>query len=183
MKNSQGRYLNYIAGEWRDAEKSIEVENPATGKVIASMACASMADIELAVARARECVNSGVMSAQRPSQRAKIIYRIAQGIRAIAKQGAEVLMAENGKTLAEAYDEFENAAKYFEYYAGMSDKIEGKSIPLGDDYIDFTVYEPVGVSAQIVPWNFPVDLCGRSLAPALAAGNAVIVKYHELTTL
>jgi len=65
----------------------------------------------------------------------------------------------------------------------MADKIEGKSIPLGDDYVDYTIYEPVGISAQIVPWNFPVDICARSLAPALAAGNAVIVKSPEITPL
>jgi aldehyde dehydrogenase (NAD+) len=65
----------------------------------------------------------------------------------------------------------------------MADKIEGKSIPLGEDYVDFTVYEPVGISAQIVPWNYPFDLCCRSLAPALAAGNAVVVKSPELTPL
>lgn len=183
MRNSEGSYLNYIGGEWRDSDRSIEVENPATGEVIETMACAGKADIELAILRAQECVRLGSMSNQRPSERAKIIYKIAEEIRDLAQQGAQVLVAENGKSLAEAYDEFENAAKYFEYYAGMTDKIEGKSIPLGEDYIDFTVYEPIGVSAQIVPWNFPVDICGRSLAPALAAGNAVIVKSPELTPL
>jgi aldehyde dehydrogenase (NAD+) len=65
----------------------------------------------------------------------------------------------------------------------MADKIEGTSIPLGSDYVDYTVYEPQGISVQIVPWNFPVSICARSLAPALAAGNAVIVKSPELTPL
>jgi aldehyde dehydrogenase (NAD+) len=183
MQNSNGRYLNYIGGEWLDSDRSIEVENPATGKTIASIACAGGAEINLAIERARACVSAELMSKGRPSERAKIIYRIAQEIRLLAPQGAEILVAENGKKLEEARDEFENAARYFEYYAGMTDKIEGKSIPLGEDYIDFTVYEPLGVSAQIVPWNFPVDICARSLAPALAAGNAVIVKSPELTPI
>jgi aldehyde dehydrogenase (NAD+) len=65
----------------------------------------------------------------------------------------------------------------------MADKIEGSSIPLGADYIDYTIYEPQGISVQIVPWNFPVSICARSLAPALAAGNAIIVKSPELTPL
>lgn len=90
---------------------------------------------------------------------------------------------ENGKPLTEAQWEFEEAARYFEYYAGMADKIEGKSIPLGDGLVDFTVYEPFGVSAQVIPWNFPVSLVARSMAPALAAGNAVVVKSPELTPL
>jgi len=183
MKNADGQFLNFVGGDWHDSDRLIEVENPATGGTIGTIACASKTDVDLAISRARACVDSGVLIQERPSQRANLIYKIAQEIRKLAHQGAEVLVAENGKTLAEAYDEFENAAKYFDYYAGMADKIEGRSIPLGSDYVDFTVHEPIGVSAQIVPWNFPVDICARSLAPALAAGNAVIVKSPELTPL
>ncbi|MGH8403976.1 MAG: aldehyde dehydrogenase family protein, partial [Pseudomonas sp.] len=94
-----------------------------------------------------------------------------------------VLCQENGKRLVDAKDEFIEAARYFEYYAGMADKIEGTSIPLGNGYMDFTLYDPMGVSAQIVPWNFPVSICARSLAPALAAGNAVVIKSPELSPL
>ena len=75
------------------------------------------------------------------------------------------------------------AARYFEYYAGIADKIEGISVPLGKDYINFTQYQPMGVSVQIVPWNFPVSICARSLAPALAAGNAVVVKSPEISPI
>ncbi|NND00767.1 MAG: aldehyde dehydrogenase family protein [Gammaproteobacteria bacterium] len=176
-------YQNYIGGKWVDSEKRIEVFDPATEELVGTIACAGLTEIDRAVKAARDCVASGVLSKPRPSERAGIIYRIAQQIRALAEQGAALLVRENGKTLDQARDEFENAARYFEYYAGMTDKIEGRSIPLGEDYIDFTVYEPMGVSAQIVPWNFPVDICARSLAPALAAGNAVIVKSPELCPL
>ncbi|MFT5135679.1 MAG: aldehyde dehydrogenase (NAD+) [Arenicella sp.] len=176
-------YQNYINGQWVDSEAQIEIVNPATELCIATIACAGEAEVNAAVHAASSCVESGVLTKCRPSERAKIIYRIAEEIRAISAEAVPVLVAENGKTTAEALAEFDNAARYFEYYAGIADKIEGRSIPLGDDYIDFTTYEPVGVSAQIVPWNFPVDLCGRSLAPALAAGNAVVVKSPELTPL
>lgn len=176
-------YKNYIDGQWVDSEQIIEVINPATEACIATIACAGEVEVNAAVRAASNCVDSGVLAKPRPSERARIIYRIAQEIRAISGEAIPVLVAENGKTLEQAQAEFDNAARYFEYYAGMADKIEGKSIPLGEDYIDFTIYEPIGVSAQVVPWNFPVDLCARSLAPALAAGNAVVVKSPELTPL
>ena len=180
---SKGHYLNYIAGEWTDCENRISVLNPANGREIATVACAGPEHIDHAVKSARVCVNSCVLTDPRPVERARIVYRIAEEIRKLSDEGARLLVSENGKTLEQAHSEFENAAGYFEYYAGMADKIEGTSIPLGEDYIDFTIYEPMGISAQIVPWNFPVDLCARSLAPALAAGNAVVVKSPELTPL
>ena len=176
-------YLNLIAGEWRDSDKAIEVLDPATEEVVATIACGGQSEVDEAVEAARRCVISGAMSNMKPADRAALIYQIAQEIRLVSEEAAPLLVAENGKTIEQAHAEFNNAARYFEYYAGMADKIEGRSIPLGQDYVDFTIYEPIGVSAQIVPWNFPVDLCGRSLAPALAAGNAVVVKSPELTPL
>lgn len=176
-------YLNFIDGAWLDADQKIDVLNPATELVIGSIACAGKAEVERAVQAARRCVDSEALTKERPAMRTQLLLRIADAIRALSAEGADVLVAENGKTTAQAQTEFTNAARYFEYYAGMADKIEGRSIPLGEDYIDFTSYEPLGVSAQIVPWNYPVDLCARSLAPALAAGNAVVVKSPELTPL
>jgi aldehyde dehydrogenase (NAD+) len=176
-------WQNFIAGNWVDSTDVISVENPATGENFATVACASMADVEAAVTAARACVNSRELIDCKPVQRAELLYRIAAEIRAIAAEAVELAVLENGKRLTDAEDEFAEAARYFEYYAGMADKIEGVSIPLGSDYVDYTVYEPHGISVQIVPWNFPVSLCARSLAPALAAGNAVIVKSPELTPL
>jgi aldehyde dehydrogenase (NAD+) len=174
---------NFIGGEWFDSATVLPVINPATGEEFASVACATSEDVTRAVEIARACADSGELTRERPAMRTRLLLRIAENIRELTEQGAKLLVQENGKSLADAREEFIVAARYFEYYAGMADKIEGKSIPLGDDYIDFTVYEPVGVSVQIVPWNFPVDICARSLAPALAAGNAVIVKSPELSPL
>jgi aldehyde dehydrogenase (NAD+) len=176
-------WLNYIDGQWCDSAQRLTVHNPGTAAPLASIAQASSEDAERALLAARRCADGGELSRVRPAQRVSWLLRIAAEIRALADEGAWVLCQENGKSLADAKDEFTEAARYFEYYAGMADKIEGTSIPLGDGYMDFTVYEPMGVSAQIVPWNFPVSICARSLAPALAAGNAVVIKSPELSPL
>lgn len=177
------RYYNYVDGAWIGAESWLVVDDPATGEPYAEIAEASIEDADLAMASARRCVNSGALSSVRPAQRVTWLLAIADEIRALTEQAALVLCHENGKSLDIARGEFEESARYFEYYAGIADKIEGISVPLGDDYIDFTTYEPMGVSVQIVPWNFPPSICARSLAPALAAGNAVVIKSPEVSPL
>jgi len=183
MNNDTNHWLNFVGGDWRDSSTRIEVRDPCSDSVFATIASASLEDAEDAIRAARKCVREGVLVRQRPALRAELMYRIGQEIRNLVDEGAALLCRENGKSLNDSRDEFEEAARYFEYYAGMADKIEGKSVPLGEDYVDFTTYEPQGVSVQIVPWNFPVSICARSLAPALAAGNAVIVKSPELSPL
>ncbi|EXD68560.1 aldehyde dehydrogenase family protein [Acinetobacter baumannii 58452] len=169
-------YLNYVDGQWRDASRQLEVINPATDKAFATVARASIEDADAAMAAARRCVNSGALTDVRPAKRTAWMLKAAEAIREIAEEGALILCRENGKNIDTAREEFDEAARYFEYYAGMADKVEGISVPLGKDYVDFTSYIPMGVSVQIVPWNFPVSICARSLAPALAAGNAVVIK-------
>lgn len=176
-------WLNYIDGQWIDSVQRLTVNNPGSAEPLATIAQATVADAELALLAARRCADSGELTRARPAQRVTWLLRIAEEIRAVADEGAWVLCQENGKRLSDAKDEFIEAARYFEYYAGMADKIEGTSIPLGNGYMDFTVYDSMGVSAQIVPWNFPVSICARSLAPALAAGNAVVIKSPELSPL
>lgn len=176
-------WLNYIDGQWVDSIQRLTVNNPGTAEPLATIAQATVADAERALQAARRCADSGELTRARPAQRVTWLLRIAEEIRAVADEGAWVLCQENGKRLSDAKDEFIEAARYFEYYAGMADKIEGTSIPLGNGYMDFTLYDPMGVSAQIVPWNFPVSICARSLAPALAAGNAVVIKSPELSPL
>ncbi|WP_433766487.1 aldehyde dehydrogenase family protein [Pseudomonas putida] len=176
-------WLNYIDGQWVDSIQRLTVNNPGTAEPLATIAKATVADAERALQAARRCADSGELTRARPAQRVTWLLRIAEEIRAVADEGAWVLCQENGKRLSDAKDEFIEAARYFEYYAGMADKIEGTSIPLGNGYMDFTLYDPMGVSAQIVPWNFPVSICARSLAPALAAGNAVVIKSPELSPL
>jgi aldehyde dehydrogenase (NAD+) len=183
LNSNTNHWLNFIAGDWVDSDSAIEVRDPSTNEVFATIASATLSDAERAIAAARECVREGRLTRQRPAQRAELMYRIGAEIRALVEDAAVLASRENGKSINDARDEVSEAARYFEYYAGMADKIEGKSIPLGADYVDFTSYEPQGISVQIVPWNFPVSICARSLAPALAAGNAVIVKSPELSPL
>lgn len=176
---------NFVAGEWQggDNNQSIAVEDPATGEVIAYCALASGKSLSQALLGARQSFESGAIKDLKPVERAKLLANIAVEIRKLVDEGGELLCKESGKTLSDAKAEFIEAADYFDYYGGLADKIEGKSIPLGPDYIDYTVYEAYGISAQIVPWNFPVSLAARSLAPALAAGNSVIIKSPELDPL
>ena len=86
----------------------------------------------------------------------------------------------NGKPYWESLIEVDGAARYFEYYGNQAETVEGRSIPLGGDYLDFTIYEPFGVSAQIIPWNYPLEMTARGIAAAIATGNACVVKTPEL---
>jgi len=155
----------------------------ATGEIIAYCALASDKSLENALRGARQCFEAGDLKNLKPLEKASLLRRIATEIRKIADEGAELLCRESGKTLDDAKAEYIEAANYFDYYSGIADKIEGKSIPLGPGYVDYTVLDPYGISAQIVPWNFPVSLAARGLAPALAAGNSVIIKSPELDPL
>ena len=96
---------------------------------------------------------------------------------------AQLLSLEAGKPLWEAVMEIEGAARYFEYYGNQAETLEGRSIPLGDGYYDFTTYEPRGVSGQIIPWNYPMEMTARGMAAALTTGNTVVVKSPELDPL
>ncbi|MGB3146842.1 MAG: aldehyde dehydrogenase family protein [Paracoccaceae bacterium] len=180
-----GLARNFVAGQWREGDGGacLAVEDPATEETVADCALAGEASLGAALEAARASADRGDLADMLPRDRATLLRRIAGEIRALKPDGAALLCRESGKRLCDATDEFEEAAQYFEYYGGVADKIEGKSIPLGPHYADFTISEPVGVSAQIVPWNFPVSLAARSLAPALAAGNAVIIKSPELDPL
>lgn len=179
---SDGLARNFLAGAWAEGDDSavIAVEDPGHEEHLADCAQAGEASLAKALEAARTSFERGDLADMRPQARAALLQRVAGEIRNIADEGADILCRESGKSLSAAHDEFEEAAQYFEYYGGVADKIEGKSIPLGPDYADYTVFEPYGVSAQIVPWNFPVSIAARSLAPALAAGNSVIIKSPEL---
>ncbi|MFC4352188.1 aldehyde dehydrogenase family protein [Fodinicurvata halophila] len=177
-----GLAQNFVAGHWAEGDEGgvVAIEDPGTQEHLANCACAGEASVARALDAARAGVERGSLADMPPAERAALMHRIAAEIRAIAGEAGEMLCRESGKTLEAAQGEFEEAAQYFAYYGGVADKIEGKSIPLGPGYLDYTLYEPYGVSAQVVPWNFPVALAARSLAPALAAGNSVVVKSPEL---
>jgi len=178
-------WQNYIGGKFVDSAsgKRIAIEDPATGQQIAEIARAEAADVDRAVQAARACVESRALVDVRPGKRLRMLNEVAAHLRRRIDEIAPVLTLESGIQLDEAKDEVEVTARYFEYYAGLADKIEGRAIPLGKDFVDYTIPEPHGVSAHIIPWNFPPELAARGLGPALAVGNAVVVKSPELDPL
>ncbi len=175
--------MHFIAGRWRAEGERLPVDDPGTAEPIGEVHLADGSIVDAAVRAADACHRARALTGPRPQARLELMFRIAAELRALSERGAEILCRESGKPLSSARAEFDEAARYFEYYGGVADKIEGRSIPLGDDYVDWTVREPFGVSAQIVPWNFPVSIAARSLAAALATGNCVVMKSPELAPL
>ena len=178
-------YKNYIDGKWVESESKeiIQVDDPSNGKIIGEISCAKKTEVDLAVSAAKNAFNSRVLVDMPILERAKLMHRIAEETRKVANEGGKMLCYENGKALGSAIKEFNDVADMFDYYAGLTDKLEGKTIPVSPTVFDYTVLEPFGVSAHIVPWNFPLSMVGRSLACSFATGNSTIVKTAELTPL
>jgi acyl-CoA reductase-like NAD-dependent aldehyde dehydrogenase len=155
---------------------TIDVYNPSTGQVLATVAKATASDVNTAVQAARRALESKEWGGIAPAERARILHRIAGRLRDRADDIAVLESEDNGKPLGQARTDVLVAARYFEFYAGAADKIMGHTIPLAPGLLDYTVREPIGVSAQIVPWNYPIQISARGIAPALAAGCAVVAK-------
>jgi len=184
MSSIKAFWPNYIDGEWVDGGAGrIDVINPGTGEKLAEQAAADAADVDRAVQAAQRVHISGALSGLRPVERGRMVQGMGRFLLTHIDEIAEVLTLEQGKPLWESRIEIEGAARYFEYYGNQAETVEGRSIPLGADYFDFTTYEPYGVSAQIIPWNYPVEMTARSLSAALATGNTVVIKTPELTPL
>jgi len=150
--------------------------DPATGNVLAVIASADARDVDAAVSSAAEAFASNAWRRMKPAERGRILFQIAASIRAKADALARLECMDTGKPLRQARGDTEVCARYFEFYGGCADKILGSTIPLGEGLLDYTVREPLGVSAHIVPWNYPLQIFARGVAAALAAGNAVVVK-------
>ncbi|MEM6462194.1 MAG: aldehyde dehydrogenase family protein [Pseudomonadota bacterium] len=184
MAEIQPYWQNYIGGRFVDGGAGrFGVVDPATGEQIAEQAIADAEDIGRAVAHAKTCHESGVLSDLRPVERGRMVRAMGDFLLSHIDEIAPVLTHEAGKPLWESRLEIEGAARYFEYYGNQAETLEGRSIPLGAGYFDFTTHEPYGVSAQIIPWNYPLEMTARSLSAALATGNACVVKTPELDPL
>jgi acyl-CoA reductase-like NAD-dependent aldehyde dehydrogenase len=175
----------FIDNEWKDASggKTIDVVNPATEEVIASVASADRSDVDLAVAAARAALDGpwGKLSAR---DRGRLIWRLGEKLMERADEIARLETLHNGKPIFEArHIEVPASAECFQYFAGWADKIHGETIPVRGNFLAYTLREPVGVVAAIVPWNFPLLLTAWKVAPALACGNTVIVKPASQTPL
>src|SRR5579862_782607 len=181
-----------IDGRWQSAqgEETFDVFNPATEEVIARVADCKKADVDLAVAAARKAFDSGPWPDMSPSARGKILWKIGDLILENIEELAQLEALNNGKPIgvARAAD-VPLAADLFHYMAGWATKIEGNTISLsvpytpGAQYHAYTRREPIGVVAQIIPWNFPLLMAAWKLGPALTTGCTVVLKLAEETPL
>ncbi|MFH0341937.1 MAG: aldehyde dehydrogenase family protein [Chromatiales bacterium] len=172
-----------IDGKWVGAAsgKTFTSPNPSTGEIFAEVAEADKADIDKAVSAARRAFE-GKWSQMSARDRGRLLYRLSQLIEERSTELAELETADNGKPIRESlYVDLPQVVENFEYFAGFATKIEGETIPVPGQMFNYTLREPVGVCGQIIPWNFPLMMAAWKLAPALAAGNTVVLKPAEQT--
>jgi len=179
-----------INGKWVDSAsgKTFPTYNPATGEVLSHVAEGDREDIDRAVKAARAAFEKGPWAKISPSERGRMMWRLADLIEKHTEEFAQLESLDNGKPLKIArIADLPLAVDHFRYYAGWATKIEGNTIPMGlarqGSYHAYTVREPVGVVGQIIPWNFPLLMAAWKLGPALATGCCVILKPAEQTPL
>ena len=172
-----------ISGGWTPGRsgRTFEVVNPSTEETLAAVPRGTAEDIDDAVRAAETAFATWRRS--KPEDRGRLLYGVARSLEARQEEFARLETLDTGKPLGHARGEISGCVRYFDYYAGVADKIHGETIPLGPDYLNYTVHEPLGVTAHIVPWNAPLSMVCRSLAPALAAGNTAVIKPAEQTPL
>jgi aldehyde dehydrogenase (NAD+) len=157
----------------------VPVYAPAEGKIFAAIAAGNATDVDLAVAAARRAVEQGHWGRMTATERGRILSRIALRIADHADELANLEARDTGKPMKQARADIVAVQRYFEYYGGAADKVHGDTLPFLDGYLVATVYEPHGVTGHIIPWNYPAQMFGRTVAPALAMGNATVVKPAE----
>lgn len=178
------KYQLFIDGQWVDSQsgKTFESINPATGEINGIIAEGDEKDIDLAVKAARKAFESGPWSSMAPSDRGRLLYKVAQKLWENMDYLAEAESKDNGLTINETkMVAIPAAIDVLEFYAGMANKIQGDTLASPDNRFNFTLREPIGVVGAIVPWNFPIMLTMWKLAPALAAGNTIVIKPAEQT--
>src|SRR5436189_25270 len=178
-------YQNYINGQWVKSASGemFPVYDPSTEEVIAHVASGTAADVDHAVKAARAAFDTGPWPQTSAAERGRLLYRLAEKIRANAQQLAELECRNSGKPIMEAEYDIADAATCFEYYAGLANKVLGHVNPVPANALSFTLREPVGVAGQIIPWNYPLVMASWKLAPAIAAGCTCVLKPAEQTPL
>src|SRR5665213_206284 len=172
-----------IGAEWVPARdgSTFEVANPASGDVIAVLPDAGPDDVGAAVAAATAALPA--WSHTDAAERGRIMCRFADLLEQHGGQMAEVETADNGRPIRETRAQGGIVAKWYRYYGGMADKVEGATIPVEGPYLNYTRRVPVGVCAAITPWNHPSLIASKKIAPAIALGNTIVVKPSELVPL
>ena len=174
-----------INNEWVDSSdgSTFETLNPATGETIAKVAHATAKDVDMAVKAARRAVETGPWSRMDAADRGRLMYKLADRIE---QEAGELAMLESlncGKTIRDSRGDVGGVVNTLRYYAGWADKIEGKTVPVRGGFLSYTLRQPVGVVGQIIPWNFPLLMLAWKWGPALAGGNAIVMKTAEQTPL
>jgi aldehyde dehydrogenase (NAD+) len=179
------RYRMYIGGEWIDAGSGdcFESDNPYLGEPWALIPRGTAADVDRAVRAAHTAFSTGEWPRLTASKRGALLRRLGDLILEKSAELAEIEVRDNGKLYAEMSAQTAYMAQWYHYYGGLADKIEGSVLPTDKpETFNYTRYEPLGVVAAIIPWNSPLLLMAWKLAPALAAGNTVVVKPSEFTS-
>ncbi len=174
----------FIDGKWVDAASGhrFETHHPATGQILTEVAEGGAEDIDRAVKAARAAL-SGPWSKMDAADRGAMLWKLSDAVEAHAAELAKLEAFDTGKPLREAQIDIREVIDSFRYYAGWCTKLQGDTIPVRGNVFNYTLREPVGVVGAIIPWNFPMLMAGWKVAPALACGNAVILKPAEQTPL
>ena len=174
------QYKHYINGEFRSGSNHFETINPANGKPWAIFPAASEEESNFVIESAHNALYKGPWANFTPTQRGKIIHKLGDLISQYADEIGDLETTDSGKLAIETRSQSKYVADYYYYYAGLADKIQGEVIPIDKPNMRvFTTREPIGVVVAIVPWNAQLFLSATKIAPALAAGNTVVVKASE----
>jgi 5-carboxymethyl-2-hydroxymuconic-semialdehyde dehydrogenase len=180
-----GLQRHYIDGEFRESVSgaTFTTLDPATNEPITEASDGAAADVDAAVAAARRAFDDGPWPRLKAAERATTLRRIAELIRAHAEEFIEREVLDIGMPVAQMRGLAARAAQNFDYYAGVITELHGKSFQVGDEFINYTIHKPVGVAGMIMPWNAPLMLSTWRIAPALAAGNTIVLKPAEWSPL
>jgi aldehyde dehydrogenase (NAD+) len=174
----------FIGGHWLAArdERTLAVVSPADGETFEQMARGTAHEVDLAVAAARAAL-SGPWARLNATERGRVLMKIGQAVQDHAEELAQLEARDTGKPMSTARNDITVLARYFEFYGTAADKVHGETIPFLNGHQVSLLREPLGVTAHIIPWNYPAQMLGRSVAPALAMGNATVLKPAEDTSL
>ncbi|WP_019413341.1 aldehyde dehydrogenase family protein [Paenisporosarcina sp. TG20] len=174
-----------INGEWvgDDNHEWLPVFNPSNGEQLAEIVKGTKDHVDEAVTAANIAFESDEWKKVKPFERGQLLISFAHFIRENAEEWSKWECEDVGKPISQARADVEAAARYFEFYGGAADKVMGNTIPIEEGILNVTVLEPLGVTAHIVPWNYPIQIISRSVAAAIATGNSVIVKSAEDTPM
>lgn len=172
---------NFIGGAWVPPVEgaTMPVYEPATGQSFGSIADSSAADVDLAVQAARAAFDEGAWGRTTATERGRLLSAFSQAILAHADELSAIEAQDTGKPKGVADGDIVALARYFEFYGGAADKLHGETLPYLDGYHVGVIHEPHGVTGHILPWNYPAQMFGRTLAPSLAVGNATVLKPAE----